>query len=315
MSEEVPSCPNCGALAKGDPRATVLTCHYCNASYPNPLARVVASSPPPGGGATESPLAARGRDPLGGLVIKGIWSSIQTGHCLTYLSERDRLLDFESESGRFHIWAYNRTLSHGDPLPACVANGQWGSIQGDHELISLGGDHLLDWEPGSGAYRIWSYDRNASGSQDVLPSVLTKGVWSSIRSSKRLVYVGGDRLLEWEPSSGAFRIWHYERNAGGRDPLPGGPVVEGRWSSIRDGHELVYLGSDLLLDWVPSAGNFRLWALDRGARGSGDPIPTELAAGNWSSIRAGHQLINLEGDRVLDWEPASGAYRIWALQR
>lgn len=249
------------------------------------------------------------------MVVKGIWRSVVQGHRLTYLSGRDRILDLEEDSGRYHVWAYDRSITGGDPLPHGVASGTWGSIRSGHELIALGGDHILDWESASGAFRVWHYDANARGEQDVLPTVVTKGTWSSIASSKRLVSLGGDRVLDWEPSSGAFRIWHYDRNvASGGDPLPGGPVTSGAWSSIRTGHELVYLGDDHVLDWVPSSGNYRLWWYDRAARGNGDPFPREVAAGNWSSIRTGHELISLERRRVLDWEPTSGAYRIWVVE-
>lgn len=289
-------------------------CHFCQTTFQVPGAVVTSSSGGGGGwagGNTEAPLPKKGRDPLGGCVTKGIWSSIREGHELVYLSARDRILDWES-SGRFHLWNYDRTVSNGDPLPNAQAEGSWGSIGAGHELISLGGDHVLDWESSSGFYRVWQYDRNAHGNRDIFPDIVTKGTWSSIASSKRLISLGGDRLLDWEPSSGAFRIWAYDRSVrSGGDPLPGGPVVEGAWGSIRTGHELVYCGNDCVLDWVPGSGNYRLWSFDRHARGSGDPLPRELAAGNWASIRGNHRLISLEGNRVLDWEPDSGAYRIW----
>ncbi|MBK6520638.1 MAG: hypothetical protein IPM79_12235 [Polyangiaceae bacterium] len=309
-------CPTCGAPSTTPARpGAQLKCRYCKASFQVPSA---AGGGGGGGdapvGNSEAPLPQKGRDPLGGLVTKGIWQSIRDGHALVYLSNRDRLLDWEPSSGRYHVWQYDRTIASGDPLPRGVANGTWSSIGGGHELISLGGDQVLDWEPATGAYRVWQYDPNAHGERDVFPQLLSKGTWSSIAASKRLFPLGQDRVLDWEPSSGAFRIWQYDRRAGSGDPLPGGPVCEGSWSSIREGHELVYLGNDRVLDWVPASGNYRLWSYDRSARGGGDPFPRELAAGNWASIRSGHELISLEQNRVLDWEPDSGAYRIWAVE-
>lgn len=313
MSTGAIECPSCGAAAPVSRPGARITCRYCRTAFEVPGAP--ASSGAGGGGpigASDAPIPQKGKDPLGGLVVKGIWGSIRTGHQLVYLPGRDRLLDWETSSGRYHVWEYDRTRSNGDPLPNAAAEGEWSSIGAGHELIALGGDHVLDWESDSGAYRVWFYDAGAHGGRDVFPSVVTKGTWSSIARSKRLVSLGGDRLLDWEPSTGAYRIWHYDRSARGGDPLPGGPVTEGTWQSIREAHELIYLGSDLVLDWTPHSGNYRLWGYDRNARGNADPFPREVAAGNWSSIREGHQLIGLEGKRVLDWEPGSGAYRIWA---
>jgi len=278
-----------------------------------PAASSGASGAGPGA-ASEAPLPSRGADPLASLVTKGIWQGIQAGHELRYL-ERDWLLDWQPASGQFFVWHYDRTVSSGDPLPSAIVQGTWGSIRGGHELIGLGDEHLLDWEPASGAFRVWWVERSARGSADVLPQVVAKGTWASIQASKRLVYLGQDALLDWEPSSGRFRIWHYDRSCRGEDPLPGRPLAEGVWQSIRTGHELIACGEDAILDWVPDAGNYRLWRLDRSARGQADPLPAEIASGNWASIRSGHRLVYLGGDRVLDWEPASGAYRIWTFAR
>jgi hypothetical protein len=302
------ACPDCGGpLPAAAPGSTVV-CVYCRRSL------YVAGAPGSSGGAS-APLAAKGHDPLGNLVVEGTWQSIIEGHELVPLLGRDRWIDWEPASGAFHVWAYDRSIASGDPLPSEVAAGSWASIRAGHELLSLGGDHVLDWEPASGRYRVWSYDASATGSGDILPTTVCEGSWQSIRAPSRLIYLGGDRLLEWDPTSGGYRIWAYDRAANGRDPLPGAPIAEGAWGSIRSGHELVYCDGDLLLDWVPSTGDFHVWSYDRSAQGQTDPLPTELAAGNWESIREGHRLIHLEGDRVLDWERRSGAFRVWALVR
>lgn len=310
-------CPNCGAPANAPARVGgLITCRYCKHTFQDPRTPPPAARSGGGGGgipASEAPIPQKGKDPLGGLVTKGIWSSIRTGHNLVHLG-RDRLLDWEPSTGSFHVWIYDNTIANADPLPRAQAEGQWSSIGSGHELIYVGNDQILDWEPGSGAYRVWHYDRNARGNQDVIPTCLTKGTWQSIQSSKKLIPLGKDHILDWEPASGAYRVWHFDRNANGGDPLPGGPITQGEWSSIRHEHELVWCGGDYVLDWVPGSGNYRLWFYDRNARGSGDPFPREVAAGNWASIRQGHELINLDGARILDWEPDSGAYRLWGFQ-
>src|SRR5439155_851174 len=62
------------------------------------------------------------------------------------------------------------TLPSADPLPdPAVVEGTWLSVRTGHQLIYLDGDRVLDWEPNSGHYRIWRYDRGVVGGGDPLP--------------------------------------------------------------------------------------------------------------------------------------------------
>jgi len=149
---------------------------------------------------------------------------------------------------------------------------------------------------------------------DPLPApAITENTWASVREGHRLIYLGGDWVLDWVVARGDFRVWRVERNpAPGADPLPGPAVCQGNWASIRAGHELVYLGSDRLLDWEPASRRFRVWLINRAATGNADPIPgVPQTAGVWESVDRKHQLIPLGGDRVLDWKPTTGEYRVW----
>ena len=199
------------------------------------------------------------------------------------------------------------------PFNGPVCSGVWKSIKSGHELVYLEGNRLLDWEPSSGHYRIWRYDRERSGKADPLPGgPVVEGTWKSIADGHQLVYMGGDRILDWEPETGSYRIFAYDRSiAGNRDPLTG-IEVEGKWGSINAGHTLIYMGGDAVLDWVAETGHYRIWFYDREKKGADDPFPGKpIAEGTWKSIKAGHHLMQFDGDRVLDWED-SGRYRIWA---
>jgi hypothetical protein len=139
------------------------------------------------------------------------------------------------------------------------------------------------------------------------------GVWRSIKAGHNLVYLGGDRLLDWE-TSGRYRLWRYDRNRSGKiDPLPGDPVSEGAWKSIGEGHRLIYLGEGRLLDWEPESGRYRIFAADvtKDVWFEGEPV----VEGTWGSIKTGHELIYLGGEAVLDWEPKTGHYRVWEYDR
>ncbi len=193
-----------------------------------------------------------------------------------------------------------------DPLPGPpVVEGTWATIRDGHELIPIG-DRVLDWETASGHYRVWHYDATARGATDPLPGPpLVEGTWATIRGYHVLIPIG-DRVLDWEPASGHYRIWNYDATAhGATDPLPGRPVVEGTWATIRQGHELIYIGGNIL-DWEPVSGHYRIWRYDVTARGATDPLPGHpLAEGTWATIGYGHQLIPI-GDRVLDWGESLG---------
>lgn len=151
---------------------------------------------------------------------------------------------------------------------------------------------------------------------DPLSQAVVEGDWRTIGLGHELIHLGGDRILDWEGSSGAFRVWHYDRFAGASgDPLPHA-VVEGQWDTIRTGHRILHLGGDHLLFWNAPRGEFRVFAYDRNATGSEDPIPGDpTAEGRWGTIGHGHSLLSLDHDRLLDWVPDTGDFRIWQVDR
>lgn len=199
-----------------------------------------------------------------------------------------------------------------DPFPGVpLAETTWGTIRTGHELVPLGGNRVLDWEPATGHVRIWRYD---PAFPDPLPGVpLVEHTWSTIRTGHQLVSLGDNRVLDFEHGTGHARIWRYDPTVTGTgDPFPGDPVVEHTWSTIGNGHALVPLGSRRVLDWEPTTSHCRVWRYDPTATGSADPFPGDpVVEHTWSTIGVGHQLIPLGGNRVLDWERATGRARVW----
>jgi hypothetical protein len=45
-------------------------------------------------------------------------------------------------------------------------------------------------------------------------------------------------------------------------PLALPAIQSGRWTDIDETHQLVVLGGDRVLDWLPSDRSYRLWAFD-----------------------------------------------------
>jgi|GEM_PF-887226 len=216
------------------------------------------------------------------------------------------------------------------PTAARAADSTLTDQPGPRRLVSLGGDRILEWNPATGGYRVWSYDSSASGGANplVLPA-LAQGSWSTIVSGHELIYVGDDVVLDWEPATGNYRFWNYDRNASGAaDPLPGAPIAWGTFQTITTGHRLVYLGDVAtfdpkparILDWELDSGHYRVWRYDRAATGTTNPFltqsPSPVAADTFATIHAGHELVTVHTEQagaqqVLDFEPATGDYRLF----
>ena len=237
----------------------------------------------------------------------------------------DFVLDWDPPTGTHNIWKYNPALSgQTDPLPGNpVVTGAWSSIRTGHELVYLGKGVVLDWQPLTGAYRLWQYDSTLTGAVDPFSSAaITSGTWSSIRTGHKLVYLGpvgggstADRVLDWEPGTGHYRLWIYDRSVTGHgDPFPGSPVTQGTWASVHVGHELISLEGGRVLDWEPQSGHYRVWGFNPNAKVDQDPLPAPPHnEGTWGTVHLGHELLLLQGrQRVLDWEPIAGRNRVWS---
>jgi hypothetical protein len=152
----------------------------------------------------------------------------------------------------------------------------------------------------TGGWRLWNYDPGST--TDCLPGApVGQGQWSSIRQGHLLVTMHDGRVLDWVPADGSWRLWNYDPGST-TDCLPGAPVGQGQWSSIRQGHLLVTMHDGRVLDWVPADGSWRLWNYDPGS--TTDCLPgAPVGQGQWSSIRQGHLLVTMHDGRVLDWVP------------
>ena len=109
---------------------------------------------------------------------QGSWMTIQQGHELKYVS--GYILDREIATGDFAIWQFDAQCETSLSYPA-IRKGNWKKlgINSRHELTVLG-NNILDWEPSTGKYRLWEFDKdNENGlrgpvKQGTLPSQITK---------------------------------------------------------------------------------------------------------------------------------------------
>jgi hypothetical protein len=260
-------------------------------------------------------------------ITSGNWTSIRTGHRLVYLGGHDRILDWEPVTGHYRVWNFDRSVTKGDPLPApAIVSGTWTSVRTGHELLFLSAlNQLLDWEPGTGHWRLWRYDEKAVGTGDPFPAPPTLEGNDSLgmifAPGREVLEISG-KLLTWEPSTGNFRLIKYNHQGNDIDFFSGTSAI-GNWQSVRTGHQLIDLGLSAnaddprVLDWESSTGAYRIWRYDDAAvTKNTDPLPgPAVVSGKWQSVVTGHQLLYLSGDRMLDWVPTTGDFRLYKYVR
>jgi hypothetical protein len=268
---------------------------------------------------------------LSGPVVWGTWGTIKAGHELIYLRS-NRILDWVPASGHYRIFNYDENAT-GNTNPLVlppVASGTWAdkSIMTGHQLVFIQPiDKMLDWEPANGHWRLWNYDHNASGTMNPLPTTYDQASTSNglLEAPGRVVIPISNILLIWEVASGHWDLVKYKQSPPFQNiELFSGEHAEGTWQTIRTGHRLINLGwaplendKPRVLDWEEQSGHYRILPFGGGPISTNkDPLPEPpVIVGTWQTIHTGHKLVYLGGDRLLDWEPASGYYRIWNYDR
>lgn len=269
-------------------------------------------------------------DPIpGNPISQGSWYAV-TG-TLTWLGG-DWVLETPG-GGQYRLWRYDSAANGTDPLPDTdpIVTGRWDNIDGFRDLIYLGGDRVLTWVPGGLdiPFQIWSIDRSKIGPLLTGDPVI-QGSWPSTKIRyDGLYYLGRDRLLYLDTSSGDYQLFRYDRTmSGSGDPLI--PLHGGTWATISN-NNLSYLDGDRVLDWKlnssvvdlltgKTGSHYRVWRYDRFA--TGDPLPgPPVNEGDWSSVGAGDRasMVYLGGDRVLEYywalAPQQASYRLWSYAR
>ena len=269
-------------------------------------------------------------DPLQTLINEHTWSTIKntpgSTHQLIPLGGTDGgdLLDLVEQSGHYDVWvAASAVGATTDPYQATArTSGTFATIRTGHALVYLADTpgnwfegNVLDLALATKVVRIYRYQR-AITSGDPMPTKRNHATFFSIGAGHTLIYLDHDRVLDWEPANGRARVWAYDRARTTTDPLPT-KVSEVTWITNRTGFQLLYLGGDLLLFWNETNGDVFVYRYDRSMSGENvDPFPILEMQDSWTGeIAAGRRLHYLGGDRVLDWDPATGHERIWDVDR
>lgn len=268
-------------------------------------------------------------DPLPLLLKEHVWPQVAdtpgATHHLIPVGESE-LLDWTEETGHFDHWVPSpggvTTSVVPEPYdPTPRTTGTFPSIARGHALTYLAHSpgnflegNMLDFEPRTKRVRVFRFERFIT-SGDPMPLKVNEARFTTIGPGHELIYLDGDRVLDFEPAIGRVRVWNYDRSRPTSDPLPV-KITEQTWSGFV-GHRLTYLGGDLLLDWDPTGGTVVVWRYDRTAVGDDvDAFPTEEMRDDWSQwLPPDRQLCYLGRDLVLEREPGSGWVRIWDLDR
>ena len=251
----------------------------------------------------------------GTVIIERTMDIIRPGSELMRL-ENDQIMDWEPASGHYRIWRYDPAITGNDSpfLDPPMVEGVWQTSQLGNNLIYLGNYNFFVWNPTSGRYRIQPYRTDGSGKMDLLSGQASvQGTLADGGPGNHFIHLGNQKMLEWEPESGQYRIWRYDPAiTGAVDRFPGELIVAGQWETIRTGHELIYLGYRRLLDWEPETGRYRIWRYDPMITGQANPlVGPPVAEGVWTTIGSGHRLMDLPQNRLMEWNPETGHYRIW----
>ncbi|CAN5924054.1 hypothetical protein BH11MYX4_BH11MYX4_59490 [soil metagenome] len=201
------------------------------------------------------------------------------------------------------------------------------SLSASASLVGIG-NYLLSWDklPGSRTnyypYRLLDFDLakdNPLGAVQVGAWPMWK-FWGTVadfgnpsgadkefqKHTDLLLLPMGSFLLNFIPTAGrgTFRLFNFDPAQ--TDPLPETPYYpQGAFESIDARDELLPICGYVL---TRRGSAFRLWSFD-----SQEEIPLSrpvVQEGEWKQIDARHQLLVL-GEYVLDWLPATKAYRLW----
>jgi hypothetical protein len=181
---------------------------------------------------------------------------------------------------------------------------------GNLVLVALGADRVMAYQQRSGAYDLWAMNTDARGHDNQLTRVVMARSWQPSVAGRDLLALDAGHLLDWRPGQGDYNVVTYDRANEPVNPFSAEAGSIGKKDEFRRGHRLVALGSNRLLEWVPSRQEFRVWRYDLG-RLPGDifdatPVSSGGGSGLWPSLGANHELVAVTPDRIAVWNRAQG---------
>ncbi len=180
---------------------------------------------------------------------------------------RKHVLAIRRETGGFQLWTV--VARRGMPMLRRTASGVFTRFKDGRysQLVHLGTDLLVAWNPRTGANRLLRLDAKNKGVLVGTRAGLKSGNWTALRSPKltQAFGMGGKHLFGWNPGTGAWRRWalDMDQTPVWRNPSKGGKErrIGGTWTRLR--HPLVRViaspDGGWIAGWDPVRGQFRFW--------------------------------------------------------
>lgn len=170
----------------------------------------------------------------------------------------------------------------------------------EHELVYLGGEHLLDWVASTGAYRIFRIDiiRDSGGLSAVSP--VREGVWAH-GSWQKIIWLGGDEVMLWNPVDNTYSIHKYDRKMQRNNPFSSRAIARSAWTE--PWKDLIYLGRGKLLCLYKNKPQYCICR-----REGNDFVPLTRPKPSSRTIRHNIRVAWLGGDRLAGWSTRSSRY-------
>jgi hypothetical protein len=185
----------------------------------------------------------------------------------------DRILTYDQRSGAFVAYQVDAAARLVDDLLRNpVDAGSQAPLVTGRDILALDDRHLLDWEPGTGSFRVWRVEATPERAVTLVPTPFA-GRRDHLRRGHRLLVLAPGRLLDWVPVTGAYRVWPIAFDAGAAgspaataDPFAEQPIAAGDWTRDRSGlapdSELYVVDDGKLLIWTRSTGTLETRSFD-----------------------------------------------------
>ena len=208
--------------------------------------------------------------PLGsGPVARGGVSGFSPRTTLTPIGKR-RVLLSQTDRSDVSIFTVNDAAApDGGVLLSTLGGSVLEEGSAGHGFVRLTDEYFLDYRFGSGVYNVHRIDETARDKAKVITGTEFHGTNLGLRRGARIINLGENRILEWVPVTGDFRVWSFALQPGQPEIFGEQPLTTGHFSDLTPNHEILVVAPDRLLIWQRSTGHLELRVLDPLA---GDPL-------------------------------------------
>jgi len=132
-----------------------------------------------------------------------------------------------------------------------------------------------------------------------------------------LIYLEGDLVLDWQPTTGEWRIFKLIRDPDNMCPgLPERPINTGIWES-RKFHKLVYIGCNgmgKIFDYDHATGDYEIFEFYHKAEMGEDPFRKRLTKGYRREVQ-NFQPLFVNEDEFMFFEGATGRFAVYYINQ